>query len=227
MHDDQPLGLTIHSLPRPEDAEAQVEQQTRRTRRGRLQMLLVLLACAAPIMASYFTYYVVRPEGRRNFGELVQPQRPLPAMPTVALDGSLGSLASLKGQWLLVTVSGGDCKADCEQRLYLQRQLRESLGKEKDRMDRVWLLTDDAPVAAPLLPALKQAAVLRVAAADVQQWLAPAAGHQLQEHLYLVDPLGNWMMRFPANLDAEGAAKAKKDLERLLRASSSWDEAGR
>ena len=204
-----------------------MEQQTRRTRRGRLQMLLVLLACAAPIMASYFTYYVVRPEGRRNFGELVQPQRPLPAMPTVALDGSPGSLASLKGQWLLVTVSGGDCKADCEQRLYLQRQLRESLGKEKDRMDRVWLLTDDAPVVASLLPALKQAAVLRVAAADVQQWLAPAAGHQLQEHLYLVDPLGNWMMRFPANLDAEGAAKAKKDLERLLRASSSWDEAGR
>ena len=64
-------------------------------------------------------------------------------------------------------------------------------------------------------------------AADVQQWLAPAAGHQLQEHLYLVDPLGNWMMRFPANLDAEGAAKAKKDLERLLRASASWDEPGR
>ena len=95
MHDDQPLGLTIHSLPRPEDAEAQVEQQTRRTRRGRLQMLLVLLACAAPIMASYFTYYVVRPEGRRNFGELVQPQRPLPAMPTVALDGTPGSLALL------------------------------------------------------------------------------------------------------------------------------------
>ena len=94
-------------------------------------------------------------------------------------------------------------------------------------MDRVWLLTDYAPVVASLLPALKQAAVLRVAAADVQQWLAPAAGHQLQDHLYLVDPLGNWMMRFPANLDAEGAAKAKKDLERLLRASSSWDEAGR
>ena len=77
------------------------------------------------------------------------------------------------------------------------------------------------------MPALKQAAVLRVAAADVQQWLAPAAGHQLHEHLYLVDPLGNWMMRFPANLDAAGAAKAKKDLERLLRASSSWDEPGR
>ena len=66
-----------------------------------------------------------------------------------------------------------------------------------------------------------------MAAADVQQWLAPAAGHQLQEHLYLVDPLGNWMMRFPAGMDASAAARAKRDLERLLRASASWDTAGR
>jgi hypothetical protein len=28
-------------------------------------------------------------------------------------------------------------------------------------------------------------------------------------------------------MDAAGAAKAKRDLERLLRASSSWDQAGR
>jgi hypothetical protein len=45
--------------------------------------------------------------------------------------------------------------------------------------------------------------------------------------LYLVDPLGNWMMRFPSPMDATGAGKAKIDLERLLRASSSWDKAGR
>ncbi len=223
---DQPLGLTVHTLPTPESAEAQMEQK-QRTVRGRWKMFAVLLACAAPVIASYFTFYVLRPEGRRNFGELVQPQRPLPSIPTVALDGTAGDLTALKGQWLLVTLSGGDCKSDCEQRLYLQRQLRESLGKEKDRMDRVWLLTDDAPVPPPLLPALKQATVLRVPAAPVGQWLAPAAGHELEEHLYLVDPMGNWMMRFPANLDAAGAAKAKKDLERLLRASAFWDEPGR
>jgi hypothetical protein len=35
------------------------------------------------------------------------------------------------------------------------------------------------------------------------------------------------MMRFPAGLDLKGAAKAKRDIERVLRASSSWDEAGR
>ena len=54
-----------------------------------------------------------------------------------------------------------------------------------------------------------------------------SVSQQLQEHLYLVDPQGPRMMRFPANLDAAGATKAKKDLERLLRAAASWDKAGR
>jgi hypothetical protein len=69
--------------------------------------------------------------------------------------------------------------------------------------------------------------VLRVPADSLAAWLEPAAGHQLGEHLYVVDPMGNWMMRFPAKLDLGTAAKAKKDLERLLRASSSWDQPGR
>ena len=73
----------------------------------------------------------------------------------------------------------------------------------------------------------QKAQVMRVAPGELGQWLEPASGQRLADHLYLVDPLGNWMMRFPAGMDAEGAAKAKRDLERLLRASSSWDNAGR
>ncbi len=221
---DQPLGLTVHSLPTPREA---VDAAGRRTTAGRWKMLAVLLICAAPVIASYFTYYVLRPEGRRNFGELVQPQRPLPALTATALEGGSVDLRSLKGQWLLVSVAGGACDAGCEQHLYLQRQLRESLGKEKERVDWVWLVSDSAPIQPALRPALKGATVLRVPQAELSQWLAPAAGRQLQDHLYVVDPIGNWMMRFPAGLDLEGAAKGKRDLDRLLRASSAWDEAGR
>jgi len=189
-------------------------------------MLAVLLVCASPVVASYFTYYVIRPEGRRNFGELVQPQRPLPAIATRTLDGEPGQLTALKNQWLLLSVAGGACDAPCEKNLYFQRQLRESLGREKGRLDRVWLVNDDAPVREALRPALASATVLRVAPAELAQWLPPAAGQQ-QDHLYLVDPLGNLMMRFPARMDAAAAAKAKRDLDRLLRASSSWDQEGR
>ena len=200
---------------------------TRRTLAGRWKMLAVLLVCAAPVVASYLTYYFIRPEARRVYGELVDPQRPLPDFQAVSLTGSGVNLRSLKGQWLLVSVSGGGCNEACQRQLYLQRQIRESLGKDKDRVDRVWLISDDTAVAAPLLPALKEATVLRVDPRALDQWLAPATGHTLAEHLYLVDPLGNWMMRFPASLDIAGAAKAKRDLERVLRASASWDTAGR
>ncbi len=220
---EHPLGLTVHTLPAAGDAVATVQ----RVRHGRWKMLGVLLICAAPVIASYFTYYVVRPDGRRNYGELIQPQRTLPELTATALDGMPVPLASLKGQWLLVSVGGGACDAMCQNHLYLQRQLRESVGKEKDRVDWIWLVNDAASPPPELAPALQKATVLRLDAAALAAWLAPDIGHQLTEHLYVIDPMGNWMLRFPANMDTAGAAKAKRDLERLLRASSSWDDAGR
>jgi hypothetical protein len=220
---DEPLGLTVHSLPLPQDA---VSADAGRTRSGRLKMLLVLAICAAPVIASYLSYYVLHPQGQGAFGELVQ-QRPLPAIDATDLQGGSVALASLKGQWLLVSVAGGACDARCEQNLYLQRQLREALGKDKERVDWVWLIPDATPLRPELVAAVQRATVLRVPQAKLAGWLAPAAGHQLSEHLYLVDPLGHWMMRFPANLDIAGAAKARRDLERLLRASASWDLPGR
>ena len=223
MNKDQPLDLTVHALPRLDATDAHAQ----RTRFGRWQMLLVLLICAAPVVASYLAYYVVRPDARSVFGTLIDPQRPLPDLIGTAPDGQQDNLRSLKGQWLLVTVAGGACDTACQQYLYMQRQLRESLGKDKDRVDRVWLINDDVPVAPALLPAIKDAVVLRVPARDLALWLEPQQGHALAEHLYLVDPLGNWMMRFPTGLDLEGAAKAKRDVVRVLRASASWDQAGR
>ena len=221
---DAPLGMTVHALPQPGEV-AQADEQ--RTNTGRWKMLALLLVCAAPVIASYFTYYVVRPEARRNYGELVTPQVDLPGASARNLQGQPVDLKSLKGQWLLVAVGAGDCKEACKENLYFQRQLREIMGKEKDRLDRVWVLTDEAPVDTTLLPALSHAHVLRVDAPVLQAWLSPAAGQAVQDHLYVIDPMGHFMMRFPAHMDMAGASKAKKDLERLLRASASWDQAGR
>ena len=221
---DQPLGLTVYSLPTPAQAVGSPERQTAA---GRWKMLLLLLVCAAPVLASYFTYYVLRPEARRNFGELIEPQRPLPDLAGSALDGPARSLRALRGQWLLLSVAGGACNPLCQKNLYLQRQLRETLGKDKDRVDWVWLVNDAAPVAPALQGALRDATVWRVEPGPLGQWLAPGQGHAIDEHLYLVDPLGNWMMRFPPMLDDANAPNVRRDLERLLRAAASWDRAGR
>lgn len=224
---DEPLALTVHSMPSPQREEGVDGTGVRRTVRGRWKMVAVMLCCAAPIIASYFTYYVVRPEGRSVYGELIDPQRTLPALSAVGRDGERVDLQSLKGQWLLVAVADAACNSLCEQQLYLQRQLREGLGREKDRLDRVWLVSDAALIPESLDNGLRGATVLRVGAADLASWLEPSAGHALSEHLYVVDPMGNWMMRFPARMDTQDATRAKRDLERLLRASASWDEPGR
>ncbi len=222
---DEPLGLTVHSMPSPNQALDGAEG--RRTVVGRWKMIAVMLMCAAPVIASYFTYYVIRPEGRSVYGELIDPQHELPKLTALDRNGAPVDFATLKGQWLLVAVADAACNALCEQQLYLQRQLRESLGREKDRMDRVWLVSDAAPVPDRLDNGLRGATVLRVPADQIAKWLAPVSGHTLAEHLYVVDPMGNWMMRFPARMYAAGASRAKRDIARLLRASAPWDEPGR
>jgi hypothetical protein len=218
---EHPLGLTVHSVP---DLDAASLQSATRTRGARLKLLLLLLVCASPVIASYFTYYVIRPDGRRNYGELITPQRPLPAWTAMSMDGQTVPMDVLKHQWLLVTVADSACDTQCVDHLFVSRQIRESLGKDKDRMDWVWLRTGEGQVPDALRDGLHTATVLQLPMAQLQQWLQPAAGHALSDHLYVVDPMGNWMMRFPAQLDVP---KARKDLERLMRASNSWDQAGR
>jgi len=127
-------------------------------------------------------------------------------------------------------VAGGNCDARCETHLFEQRQIREMTGRERDRIDRVWLVTDDAPVRPAIVQAMQggggtpAATVLRVPRETLAAWLVPEPGRMLEDHLYLVDPMGEWMMRAPATLEPK---RLHKDLERLLRASSFWDRPGR
>jgi cytochrome oxidase Cu insertion factor (SCO1/SenC/PrrC family) len=209
-------------MPAPE-----LQADARRTRAGRIKMLLVLLVCAAPVLASYFSYFVLRPQARNNYSTLIQPSRGLPALTLHTLDGKPVEAASLRGQWLLLAVGPAGCDEACQQRLFLQRQLREMLGRERERVDKVWLVTDGADPAPALRAALAadpSMQVLRAPPQALAAWLQPEAGHALEDHLYLVDPMGEWMMRVPAGPDP---ARVKRDLERLLRAAASWDLPGR
>lgn len=218
------MNMVLSSSPSPAEV---LSDPASRTRRGRIWMVLVWLVCAAPVVASYLTFYLFRPSDVKSYGELIVPPKDMPAQTLHGLQGQAQPLSALKGQWLLLSVAGGACNEGCQKRLYLQRQLREALGKDKDRVDWVWLIDDAAEVSAAITPALRDAQVWRIPAEAVAAWLVPAAGQQLSDHLYVIDPMGRWMMRFPASLDLASAAQAKKDLSRLLAASASWDRAGR
>ncbi len=227
----QGVRLTVHPLPRlePESSMTGDVDETHgggaRRRSGRLKMLLLLLMSAAPVIASYFVYFVVQPRGEARHGELITPTTAWPA--SLALtDGDGRPLAHTpwRKQWTLVVFGLGACDGACEKRLYTQRQLREMLGRERERLDKVFVVVDDAPIRGELASALAaqpSVRVMRASGEQVAAWMGVSIDEVLPR-LYVVDPMGEWMMRTPRDLEP---VKFKRDLDRVLRASASWDRA--
>jgi len=219
---DAPLELSVHATPAAAGLLA-----AERTRRGRWMMVFVVLLCALPVIASYLAFYVFQPRGQA-YGELIVPARELPAtLPLRSLDGAAVAPASLRHQWLMVVVDGGSCVGDCEEHLFMQRQLREMLGRERERVDKLWLVVDDATLRADLRASLEATPAMHILRTDrdaLAAWLQPAPGQSMTGHLYLVDPMGRWMWRSPQRPEPQ---RVKRDLDKLLRAAASWDKPGR
>ncbi len=183
---------------------------------GRMKLLAVLVVCAAPVIASYLTYYVIKPEGRTNYGELVQPQHEVASLAATALEADSRTLSELRGKWVMLTVAVAGCDKACQDRLYAIRQVRLTTGKERERVERMLIVTDDGRPDASLLQAHEGMHVVRADAAQVARMFPAASTGQPSDHIFIVDPMSNLMMRFPKDADPN---RMKKDLSKLLRAS--------
>ena len=170
-------------------------------RRGRIKLLILAALFSLPVIASWVIWrFDLVPGSTGNYGTLLKPAPvPLPAD------------ARLKGKWVLVQFDGGACNEACERKLYFMRQVRRAQGREMDRVARLWLITDGAAPRPEVIAAIDGTVV---APADGRKDF-PADGVPA-DHIYLVDPLGNLMMRFPRDPEP---ARVIKDLQRLLRAS--------
>lgn len=192
--------------------------QNKQQSKGRWKLFAVIAVCAAPMIASYLTYYVIKPQGRTNYGALLDPRNsPMPQLGATTLDGKPLGLEAYKGKWIMLYVGGADCEDACKKRLHDMRQLRLAQGKEMERVERVWLVIDEKPVETLILREYDDMRMLRVRPDALKAWLPAEAGTTAADHMYLIDPLGNLMMRFPMDADPN---KVKKDLSKLLRASS-------
>lgn len=195
--------------------------------RARRTLLLLALVCALPVVASYLAFYFWPPSGRVNHGELLVPA----ALPTGPLAGIGGQAplrrTELEGRWTLVYVGAAGCDRACATSLYAMRQARLAQGKEQARVGRLWLLTDGGQPGKEIMSLQPDLRLARAA----DDWLAQLPGAALGVHLYLVDPLGNVMMRFPPVPDGDGAAAEVrgivKDLQRLLKYSALGRKEGR
>jgi hypothetical protein len=177
----------------------------------------VIAVCAAPLVLSYITYYLIKPESRNNYGALIDPrQYPIPPLQARSLDGKPLELDAYKGKWIMLQVDSADCQQACKKKLHDMRQLRLTQGREMERLERVWLINDKAPLETMLMREYDGTHMLRADPARIASWLPAEQGTSAKDHIYMIDPLGNLMMRFPKDADPN---RIKRDLGRLLKAS--------
>lgn len=183
-------------------------------KRGRIKLLALAAFFALPVLAGYVVYFFGwTPGGAANYGTLLPPQ-PLPDATLLGADQRPLKFSEMRGKWLLVQFDSGACDAYCERKLYFMRQVRKALGKDMTRVERVWLVTDTQEPKAALLEAIDGTQLARPQKGEFGT--AFPAERSTTDHIYLVDPLGNLMMRFPRD---PNPSRMLKDMQRLMKAS--------
>lgn len=194
-------------------------------RRSITPLIAILVMCLAPVVFAALAYYVpslgLRPDDNSNYGTLVQPQRPVPApgaLKLTTLEGQPFDLKSLEGKWILLTADQGACPESCVKKLFTLRNSHASQGKNVERLSRVWFVTDDAQIPEQILEAYKGTHIVRVDPKQLAAYLAPGASRAdqaaaLRAPMWIIDPLGNLMLEFPADADP---IKVRKDISKLV-----------
>ena len=187
--------------------------------RRRAQLVMIALLFLGPLALSFWAYYGIeyRPAGRTNHGELIEPARPLPdAILATAAKATTAMAVLLRGHWSLVTIAEGKCEHACREALGASGTARLALGGDVRRVERVLLVS--APCCEPVVPADPNLAVAWLEGADGQRLLEqfPEEGAGRAGRVYVVDPLGNLLLRYPAGEAGQGMLR---DLEQLLKLS--------
>ena len=198
------------------------EQKSNGKRRGNLTLWLVLAVCLFPFIGSIALYLFWRPDSFVNYGDLVQPVVPLAQVVVQEQNGSEFRFEDMHGKWVFLMIDNGDCDDYCQMKLYWMRQVRLTQGPDQERIERLWLVRDGKKPRPEVLN--EHAGTREVLIAD-PAILAKFPGYETAaDYLYVVDPLGNLMMRYPRDLDP---SRMKKDVSKLLRISKGWREVSR
>jgi len=167
-----------------------------------------------PLLVSFWMYYGGwRPAGQSNHGELITPAQPLEPAVLSSVQGGDSVTLPLR-TWTLVYIGGGACDDACRNALHVMRQARLALNQEMARVERVWLVTGDCCNREYL--EREQAGLLALDAAAGGALVAQFPPGEREHSIYVIDPLGNLMMRHDARDDPKGLLA---DLRKLLELS--------
>jgi cytochrome oxidase Cu insertion factor (SCO1/SenC/PrrC family) len=171
-----------------------------------------------PLVASFYMYYASdwRPAASVANGELYQPARPLPKVDLLDAKGELAPASVLSEKWTLVYVGNGECDDACKASLYFMRQTRLSLNNEMTRVSRVFLATAQCCNTTFLEREHAGLVLLDASSPQGANLVAAFPAQDRERSLYIVDPLGNLVMRYDTRDTPKGLLA---DLKKLLKLS--------
>ena len=192
-------------------------------RRSNRTFWILVVVCAFPYLAGWLYYQFMDrlpAPVTTNHGTLISPVRAVGELPLLGADGTTFNIADLRGKWVLATVASSACTQTCQQNLYHLRQVRQAMGNERRRVERLLVLNETSQLA-ELLPHLQAHEGLRLATGPATsvghlQSLLQDPNPVAEDGIYIIDPLGNVMMSYPPNFSGELMIK---DLRRLLKVS--------
>jgi cytochrome oxidase Cu insertion factor (SCO1/SenC/PrrC family) len=179
---------------------------------SRLKLLGIGAVAVAPVLGSFLLYLFWSPSSHTNYGTLLAPKAVPVAAALQLADGGRFSFETLQGRWVMVAFDRGECDSACEKRLWLMRQVRQAQGKDVARMERVLISEGQAQLPESIRSAY--AGTWFAYGQDAGIAALFAAPRNRFEHIYLIDPQGYLMLRFPAEPDPK---QMIRDISRLLR----------
>jgi hypothetical protein len=190
--------------------------QNASSKRSNLQAWGLFLLFFGPLAVAVYLYYDTdwRPGGTSNHGELIVPAVPLPEATLPMLGGGRTDAGFLRHHWTLVYLGRDACREACLDALYNGRQMRLALGRLMDRVERVYLYVGEPPEADFIATEHPDLLVVDATGPEAAALLEGLSGQP--EGYWLVDPLGNAMMRYPVDQAPRGMLE---DVKRLLRLS--------
>jgi len=184
----------------------------RKTTWARVQMLLIASVFFGPLIVATIMYYggYFQPEGRTNHGVLLEP-----IMSVVDELPAAEIVQQGDGYWVLIYKNTRVCAEPCVDALYTLRQARKILGKEMDRLQRVFLHGESLPDTVFL--ADEHAGLIIMRDDSLSALLNNKKPAALPDGGYfLMDPLGNLIMYFQPEIDPSDMVE---DIKRLLKHS--------
>ncbi len=199
------------------------ENNTINRKRSTRTLWIMVLLFGLPYVAAFYFYInrdTLAPEMATNYGTIITPARPILDVPLTRIDNTTINSADLKGKWLLVSIGSSYCNKECLDNLYKLRQIKKAVGQEHKRIHKVFFLKDTGNLVEfkKLLRDYRGMDVFLPEGKDYFKFLSGFhyQGGEVKDGVFIVDPLGNYMMMYPPGADA---MKMLRDIERLLKVS--------